>query len=427
MRAALWLLGLFAVAVAAALFVGNNQGTVTVFWPPYRVDLSLNLVLLLALAFFLLVHVALRTLAALFALPQQARRWRQQHRERSLMGHLLDAQLHQYAGRFSRARKSALAALQQEEGLQGHGDLPHDGSRVRALGHLLAAEASHALQDKDARQQHLQAVLQPVGTSRAALEANEGVRMRAARWALDDRDIGTARQHLDALPQGAARRTIALRMRLKAARLGGQPLQALETARLLAKHRAFSESAAQSLVRGLAQDLLSAAHDPDQLRQAWTKLESSEQAMPEVAVQAAQRWLDLGGERSLALQWLLPVWEQFARQPTALGEATRLKLVLVLQTALQDSAGAHAAQWLQRVEAAQKRHPAQAQLQYLAGRVCQSQQLWGKAQQQLEQAVTRLTEPALLRQAWQALEHLAQRRGDTVAAQHAQAQAARVG
>lgn len=427
MRAALWLLALFAVAVAAALFVGNNQGTVTVFWPPYRVDLSLNLVLLLTLALFLLVHLALRTLAALFALPQQARLWRQQHRERSLFAHLLDAQLHQYAGRFSRARKAALAALQQEQGLQAQGGAAaYDTSRVRALGHLLAAEASHALQDKDARAEHLQAVLQSPLPTRSAAEAAEGVRMRAARWALDDRDIETARQHLDALPQGAARRTIALRMRLKAARLGGQPLQALETARLLAKHRAFSEGAAQSLVRGLAQDLVGAAHDTDQLRQAWLKLESQEQHTAEVAVQAAQRWLALGGDRTVALQWIAPVWEGFARQPGDLGDATRLKLVLVLQAALQDGTGPQAGQWLSRVEAAQKRHPGDAQLQYLTGRVCMAQQLWGKAQQQLEAAVVRLAEPALLRQAWQALEGLAQRRSDTQAAQRAQAEAAKV-
>ncbi len=426
MRAALWLLGLFAVAVAAALFVGDNQGTVTVFWPPLRVDLSLNLVLLLLLAFFLLLHVALRTLAALFALPLQAQRWRQQHRERSLWANLLDAQLHQYAGRFGRARKSALAALQQEDALLASGEQAPDASRVRALGHLLAAEASHALQDKESRHRHLDAVLQPPTQGRAAGEAHEGVRMRAARWALDDRDIEAARQHLDALPQGAARRTIALRMRLKAARLGGQPLQALETARLLAKHRAFSEGAAQSLVRGLALDLLSAAHDTDQLRLAWVKLESDEQAMPEVALQAAQRWLNLGGERALALQWVLPVWERFARQPAELGDASRLRLVLVLQTALQEGSAAQAAQWLARVEAAQKRHPVEAQLQYLAGRVCQSQHLWGKAQQLLEMSVTRLSDPALLRQAWQALQTLAQRRGDTEAAQRAQAEVARL-
>lgn len=426
MRAALWLLGLFAVAVAAALFVGNNQGTVTLFWPPWRVDVSLNLAVLVTLALFLLLHVALRTLAALFALPQQAKRWRLQHRERSLFGHLLDAQLHQYAGRFSRARKAAVAALQQEEGLHTHGESGHDSARVRALAHVLAAEASHALQDKNARAEHLQAVLEPLNATRAAAEATEGVRMRAARWALDDRDIDAARQHLDALPQGAARRTIALRMRLKAARLGGQPQLALETARLLAKHRAFSEGAAQSLVRGLAQDLLAAAHDTDQLRQAWNKLEATEQGTPEVAVQAAQRWLTVGGAPEVALQWLQPVWETFARRPADLPEATRLKLVMALQSALHDGVGVQAAAWLSRVEAAQKRHPVEPQLQYLAGRVCMAQQLWGKAQQQLEMAVTRLTEPALLRQAWQALESLAQRRGDALAAQRAQAEVARL-
>ena len=60
MRAALWLLALFAVAAAVALFAGNNQGTITVFWPPWRVDLSLNLVLVILLAAFALLHLALR-------------------------------------------------------------------------------------------------------------------------------------------------------------------------------------------------------------------------------------------------------------------------------------------------------------------------------------------------------------------------------
>ena len=52
MRAALWLLALFGVAVATALFAGNNQGTVTLYWPPYRIDLSLNMVVLLVVGGF---------------------------------------------------------------------------------------------------------------------------------------------------------------------------------------------------------------------------------------------------------------------------------------------------------------------------------------------------------------------------------------
>lgn len=72
MRSALWLAALFAVAVALALFAGDNQGTVTVFWPPHRVDLSVNLVLLLLGLLFVLVHLSLRAVAAMAELPRQA-------------------------------------------------------------------------------------------------------------------------------------------------------------------------------------------------------------------------------------------------------------------------------------------------------------------------------------------------------------------
>ena len=80
MRFALTLLALFAIAVAAALVAGNNQGTVTLFWPPYRVDLSLNLVLAVLAGAFVTLHLALRALSLLFCMPGEARRWRIQHR-----------------------------------------------------------------------------------------------------------------------------------------------------------------------------------------------------------------------------------------------------------------------------------------------------------------------------------------------------------
>ena len=88
----------------------------------------------------------------------------------------------------------------------------------------------------------------------ASPETREGVQLRAARWALEDRDAAAALARLEELPQGAQRRTLALRLRLKAARQDRRTLEALETARLLAKHRAFSDAAAQSIVRGLARN-----------------------------------------------------------------------------------------------------------------------------------------------------------------------------
>lgn len=415
MRAALWLLALFGVAVAIALFAGNNQGTVTVFWPPHRIDLSLNLVLLLLLAGFVFVYAALRALSALFNLPRQALRWRNQQKERAVHGLLVDAIAHQMAGRFLRARKSAAAALAQETSLVESGvRLAHAGP-LRALSHLLVAESAQALRDHPSRDQHLKLALEQA-SSREAQPMHEGALMRAARWALDDRDPQAAMAWLAQLPHGAARRTLALRMKLKAARLERQTAEALETARLLAKHRAFSPAAAQSIVRGLAMDLLNDAHDVTQLQRAWFALEAAERAMPELAIHAARRLLTLQGDEQLAREWLLPVWEQYE----GLSEPVKVRLAEVLESGLASVD----ATWLARFEAAQRANPRDAILQYLAGMACLKRQLWGKAQQLLTQAALGLQDPELHRQAWRALAGLAEERGDALTAAQAWKRAA---
>ena len=415
MRAALWLLVLFAIAAAIALFAGNNQGTVTVFWPPYRVDLSLNLVLLLLVAAFLLLHTALRALSALFNLPQQALRWRIQQKERGMHGLLLDALSHLLAGRYIRARKSAEAALVQEASLANSAAALGNAPQLRMLAHLVAAESAQALQDRPARESHLQAALDQSG-SREGQETHEGALMRAARWSLQDQEPQAAIAWLQDLPSGAARRTLALRMKLKAARLARLTGAALETARLLAKHRAFSPTAANSIVRGLAVDLLNGAHDPAQLQKAWASLEPTERAMPELAVHAAQRLAALGGDAHLARDWLVPVWERQHQ----LGDSLKVKLVRALEQGLDSIDGG----WLARIENAHAANPRDATLQYLAGMACMKRQLWGKAHQLLRQAALGLQDPGLHRNAYRALALLAEERGDEHAAAAAWKQAA---
>lgn len=410
MRAALWLLALFAIAAAVALFAGNNQGTITVFWPPWRVDLSLNLVLVILLGAFALLHLALRGLAALFSLPTQARQWRLQQKERTLHSALLDAMVQLLSGRFSRARKAAQAALVQEKTLAALGAELPQAQQVRVISHLLAAESAQALQDRPARDAHLQQALNESvdRTVLASPETREGVQLRAARWALEDRDPAGALARLEELPQGVQRRTLALRIRLKAARQDRRTLEALETARLLAKHRAFSDAAAQSIVRGLATELLSGAHDPAQLLRAWAELDAAEREMPEVAIHAAQRMVALRGDLALARGWLLPAWERMVSQPRGLGDALRIKMARALEAGL-DSVDAD---WLARIETAQRNNPSDPNLQYLAGMACMKRQLWGKAQQLLMQAGLGLQDTELYRRAWLALAELAEARGD---------------
>lgn len=425
MRAALWFLGLFGVAVAIALFAGNNQGTITVFWPPYRLDLSLNLVVLLLGLFFLLLHVALRALAALFAMPGHARSWRIQHQERAMHVALLDALSHMMAGRFIRARKAAEVVLARESAMARSGETLAYAGRLRALSHLLAAESAQSLQDKVAREDHLRQSLEQA-SRRDAQETREGVQLRAARWALEDHDAQGALQWLNDLPQGAARRTLALRLRLQAARMANQTQLALETARLLAKHRAFSEVTAPGILRSLALDLVLTAYDPDQLQTVWRQLEEAERMMPEVAIEASRRMLKVGGDIELARSWLLPVWERMVAQPGALTDAQRISLISALENSFSLASGAPEAAWLTRIERAQMANPADASLQYLAGMTCMRLQLWGKAQQLLQQSLPRLKDNDLEKNAWVALAELADHRGDVVAATQAWKNAAKV-
>ncbi|MBP6893712.1 MAG: heme biosynthesis protein HemY [Pseudacidovorax sp.] len=409
MRAAVWLLVLFAVAAAVALFAGNNQGIVTVFWPPTRVDLSLNFALLLLILVFMLLYGALRALQALFSLPVQARQWRLQQKERNLHAALLDSVVQLLAGRFTRARKSALAALAQEHVLAGLDARLPQSQQVRVLAHLMAAESAQALQDRAARDAHLQHALNE-GRDRGGMsaETRDGVQLRSARWALEDRNAVAALDRLAELPQGVQRRTLALRLRLKATRLSGRTQDALDTARLLAKHRAFSEDGARSIVRGLALELVGQAHDPAQLMRAWSELDPAERAIPEVAIQAAQRMVVLRGDLAMARAWLLPVWERSLAQPDALSDSQRAKLVRALEAGL-DTVDP---EWLARIEGAQRAQPRDAHLQYLAGMACMKRQLWGKAQQLLTQAGLGQQDAELHRRAWVAVAQLAEQRED---------------
>ncbi len=421
MKWILWLLGLFAVAVASAFVAGHNEGTVTFFWPPYRLDLSINLFALVGVLLFVFIYGVLRAVAALLDLPLQARRWRLLQKERAVHAALLDALALMLTGRYLRARKAAQQALDAEQDLREQlklGEtLPRHLLQVRVLAELVAAECAHSLRDRVERDQHLARALEtdPQGLHSHLNESMDAARLSAARWTLSDRDATQALRLLGDLPHGLSRRTLALRLRLKASRMARDHGLALETARLLTKHGAFSDAAAESLLRSLALSSLEACIDTEALSRLWGELTQSETRNPEVARAAARRWLQLGGDPGRALQWLLPQWQAWIQQPESLGDAQdRQGLVMLMQQAL--SILPPDADWLQRLERASQQWPQDAELHYLAGCVYARHGLWGKAQQALERAAPKLLTPDLRRLAWSRLAELAQQRGDAVAA-----------
>lgn len=428
MRASLWLITLFALAVAGAWLAGNNQGTVTLFLFPHRIDLSLNLAVLVVFLVVLLVILAQRALGAFLALPKRAQRWRLQQKERASHSDLLDSMGHLMAGRYLRARKAAEQTLAKETLLKASGVTLDHAVSLRGLAHIIAAEASHALQDKAQRQQHLDQALALVQASAGGERQSllEGTQLRAARWLLDDRDATASLARLNDLPPAVGRRMAAMRLQLKAARLAGQLEKALETASLLAKHRAFSPEVAESLVTRLMMDLLGQTRDMDSLQRVWKRLTPSQRQMPMVAAEAAMRCLQLGGSAATARLWMQDLWIPMQANPPIWSDAQLLRVVQAFDACLPGVGADDAFVWLSRVESAQQSQPRASHLQYLAGMLCLRQRLWGKAQSLLAQAVKNLQAPTLQRKAWIALAELAEQRQDPVQAATAWKQAASV-
>ena len=417
MRFALWLLAIFAAAVGIALFATRSTGTVTLFWPPYRIDLSLNLVLLLLTALFVLLYLALRAFSALADLPAQARAWRAAQRSSAMHAQLRDAMAHLLSGRFARAKKQALLAHQHALALTDDVLQKQHGLEVQSMALLIAAESAQSLQDAPERERLVQAALD-VPLPKSAQHFTEGATLRSARWMLDEHDPSSSLKRLSTLSQGAQRRTLALRLKLRALQQARQQTAALDTARLLAKHGGFSEQAAQSIIRSLAISSLSEAHDADQLIRAWGSLTDAERGQAEVATHGAMRLVNLSAGSPEALElherarsWLEPIWYRYPQ----LSESAQIRVVRALEASFSSDSVAVDHTWLAKIETAQRQLPHDSRLQYLAGMACLHRQLWGKAQQLLSGCAAHLGDENLKRSAWRNLAFLAEQRGDAQA------------
>ncbi len=110
MRIALWLLALFAIAVAFTLTARLDQGYVIVVYPPWRLELSFMLALLLLAGLMALAYAALRLGGIALNLSGDLRAWREKRRRDKADGLLLDALRAHLDGDGERARQLAAKA-----------------------------------------------------------------------------------------------------------------------------------------------------------------------------------------------------------------------------------------------------------------------------------------------------------------------------
>jgi HemY protein len=386
MRVVIWFVLLFTAAVVAATTLGTNDGLVTFYWRSWRLDLSLNLFLILLIGTCFVLVTVIQAISGLLGLPQRAHAWRVARRDRSAQAAFRDALAQYFGGRYTRAQRSAQRALAIQ------GDTPElaQDNEFTVLGHLLAAGSAHRLQDRTGRDQALRQAFDLSSRSPAARSAEEGARLLAAEWALDDRDAPRAAELLAALPVGVARRTHALRLKLQAA----------------------------GLLRSLAFETLDGAHDVDQLRRVWLQFDPVDRRDPFVAARAATRAAELGvGDE--ARGWLRPFWDRIGE----LAADERAALALALVSAVPGLGP----EWLPRLEAAAQTFPRDGAVALAVGSALSERQLWGKSRRLLEQAAAdvELAVPAR-RKAWLALARLAQQEDDAGRAAQAFEAAARL-
>jgi len=346
-----WILGLFAVAVALALALHLNTGYALLVWPPYRVELSLNLLLLLLAAGFALVYLLLRFIFGAIGLPAQVRGFRARRRREKARSMLLEAVAAFFEGRYGRAEKSAASAMES-------GGSP-------ALGAVLAARAAHELRRYEERDGYL---------ARAETFAPGDSAMRiiaAAGMLLDQRRFQDALLALKALPK---KHTAALRLELKAqqqARNWGQTLPLIDQ---LERRGVFDAAQAGQLRRyAHAENLKRQALDSHALEECWQKIPTREKRDAKVAAAAAQCYTALGGcaqanqiiEQALEAEWNSELVALYA-----------------------ECAGTEVVRQIERAENWLTANPRDAVLLLVLGKLCAQQQLWGKAQSYLEASLS---------------------------------------
>ena len=354
MRILFWLLLLAAAAVGVALLVRITDGYALFVAPPYRVELSLNLLLLLLVVAFTLGYTTVRLVRRALALPadvRAARRRQKQERARAKQDAATVALLE---GRYGKARQYAGEAL----------EIPHSGG----LPALIGARAAMETRDFDGASALLarpDAQVQSLAVPRLMLEAEMKLEQGHPAEALTD---------LAALRKEAGAHTAALRLELRALRAAGRHAEVPALVDQLVKRKVYGVEEG-NLIRAAAHaDALKAlATDPQGLRGYWSRLSDAERALPRVAGAAAASFLKLGGDREAAdivAHALSRHWE-----PSLLAIYAECRVPEPVRQLEQ------AERWLAD-------HSDDAALLHALGVLCQRQQLWGKAQTYLEAALS---------------------------------------
>jgi HemY protein len=351
MRLAIWSIILAAVAVGIALLARQSTGYVVIVAAPYRIELSLNLLVFLVLAGYFAFYFLTRLVATLAAIPARVRAYREERARSRLRQALDEALLAFFQGRYASAEKSAATAM--------------TGDETKGVAAIIAARSAHELGRFSEREQFLDqakgaapAVDQARLTTLADLLVSQG-RHAEALAVLKD------------LSARDSRNLRLLRLKLQAEQAIRDWDEVLDTVGALVKLGGLGPAEASAARRAAhLGNLARKSQDAGALAAYWKQLPQEMRLDSSVAATAARYHLALGGmaeaqaiiEASLEREWsasLVALYGEAAADRNALAQIER------------------AEKWL-------RDHARDPALLLALGKLCMRQELWGKAQSYIE-------------------------------------------
>lgn len=353
MRALFWFVALFALAIAVALGARINEGYVLLVFPPWRLEISLNLFIVAAILLFAAAYVVLRGLSLTFKLPARVREFRERQRREKAGVVFQDAVRLLFEGRFGQALKKAAEA--------------NSAGVAPGLSALVAARAAQRMREQEKQQGWLmRAKLDDPRTEAATL-------MLEAEMLNESRRFGEAVPVLKQLQEKYGRHLAALRLELRARQGCGDWGEVLRLARQLEKRDALLPELVREIkLQAHLQSLELHGSDAAQLVGYLRDVPAAERSS-RLAVEAARRLMAL--EANDEAQELIETYLDSRDDDDWNDEL----VALYGRLGGDDPTGriAKAEKWL-------KQHPDNGELLLALGRLCLKQRLWGKAQSYLE-------------------------------------------
>lgn len=368
MRIFLSIVILFAAAIGLAIGARFNPGNVVFFYPPYRIDLSLNFFIALAVLAFAVLYALLRAIRSAQQIPQRVTAYRREKREREGNKALRDALKALLEGRFGHAEKAASRAA----------ECPDNAG----LSALIGARAAHRMSQSERRDAWLAKVQDDPAFKTARLIA-------MIEMSIDSRQPEKALEAAKELHASGTRHIHALRLALKAHQRAKDWPEALRLTRLLDKRNAVHPALSRR-IRELAYEdmLISQAHDAESIRRVWAGVPAEDRMQPSVALRAARAFGAAGlpdearsvVEKALAVEWDDRLVRAYGNAAGAEGSPALLAQI-------------------ERCEEWAQSRPDDADLALTLGALCLRQKLWGKAQRHLDQALSDATDSETVREA----------------------------